>query len=284
MAKRSSNKQRIDLLMVELEMAASRTEAQRLVMAGEVTVDGQLVAKPGTLVPTNARIDIAERLPYASRGGLKLEAALDAFDISVRGLVAADVGASTGGFTDCLLQRGARRVYAIDVGYGQLAWTLRQDERVVVMERTNARHLESLPEPIHMATADVSFISLTLVLPRIRTWLTPDGIVLPLIKPQFEAGKRRVGKGGVVRDPQVHREVLQRILEWAAQNGLPPGGLIRSPITGPAGNVEFLALLRQAPPARAFDIQAAIETALGDSGSTLETPPPAPGRLETAAD
>ena len=262
MTNRSSGKQRIDILMVEQELTTSRTEAQRLLMAGQVTANGRLVTKPGTQVPIDAQIDIAERLPYASRGGLKLTAALDAFDISVQGLVAADVGASTGGFTDCLLQRGARRVYAIDVGYGQLAWPLRQDERVVVMERTNARYLERLPEPIHVATADVSFISLTLILPRIRDWLTLEGIVLPLIKPQFEAGKEQVGKGGVVRDPEVHREVLQRILTWAAQNGLQPQGLIRSPITGPAGNVEFLALLHRHPSTSTFDVQSAVEAVL----------------------
>lgn len=265
MTNRASSKQRIDILMVEQELATSRTEAQRLLMAGQVTADGQLVTKPGMQVSIHAQIDIANRkarLPYASRGGLKLEAALDAFGISVQGLVAADVGASTGGFTDCLLQRGARRVYAIDVGYGQLAWPLRQDERVVVMERTNARYLECLPEPIHVATADVSFISLTLILPRIRDWLTSDGIVLPLIKPQFEAGKEHVGKGGVVRDPEVHREVLQRILTWAAQNGLQPQGVIRSPITGPAGNVEFLALLHKGPSTSTFDVHSAVEAVL----------------------
>jgi 23S rRNA (cytidine1920-2'-O)/16S rRNA (cytidine1409-2'-O)-methyltransferase len=264
MASKSAGKQRIDVLMVQRQLANSRTEAQRLVMAGSVTVGGQLVTKPGTRVPTEAPIDIAKRMPYVSRGGLKLEAALDRFNVSVKGVVAADVGASTGGFTDCLLQRGARRVYAIDVGYGQLAWSLRQDGRVVVMERTNARHLDRLPEPIHLATADVSFISLTLILPRVRDWLIPGGLAIPLIKPQFEAGKRYVGKGGVVRDPQVHRQVLQRILSWAAQNGLPPHGLIRSPIKGPAGNVEFLALLARNASPPPFDLESAIEAVLRD--------------------
>jgi 23S rRNA (cytidine1920-2'-O)/16S rRNA (cytidine1409-2'-O)-methyltransferase len=253
---------RIDLLLVERGLAASRTEAQRLVMAGEVTAGNRQVTKPGTQVATDAPIAIAERLPYVSRGGLKLEAALDAFGVSAEGCVAADVGASTGGFSDCLLQRGARRVYAIDVGYGQLAWSLRQDPRVVVIERTNARYLERLPEAIHLATADVSFISLTLILPRIRDWLGPDGTIIPLIKPQFEAGRDRVRKGGVVRDPEVHREVLTRILTWAAKNGLPPRGLIHSPLKGPAGNVEFLAWLATSPPVPEFDIQAAIQAAL----------------------
>jgi 23S rRNA (cytidine1920-2'-O)/16S rRNA (cytidine1409-2'-O)-methyltransferase len=266
MAKRSSGKQRIDRLVVERQLASSRTEAQRLVMAGLVTVNGQLVTKPGTQVPTQARIDIAQRFPYVSRGGLKLEAALDAFGLRVKGLVAADVGASTGGFTDCLLQQGARRVYAIDVGYGQLAWALRQDERVVVMERTNARHLEQLPEPIDLGTVDVSFISLTLILPRIRDWLRPEGAVVALIKPQFEAGRSQVGKGGVVRDPETHLQVLQRILTWAPQNGLSPTGLIRSPIVGPAGNVEFLALLHRQPPTLTFEVGFAIEAVLQDPG------------------
>jgi 23S rRNA (cytidine1920-2'-O)/16S rRNA (cytidine1409-2'-O)-methyltransferase len=243
MSKKARNKQRIDLLMVEQGLCNSRTEAQRLIMAGEVRVNQQPVTKPGTQVPTQAVITVAQGLPYVSRGGLKLEAALDAFDVQVEGTIIADVGASTGGFTDCLLQRGAQRIYAIDVGYGQLAWTLRNDERVVVMERTNARHLHELPEPIDLATVDVSFISLKLVLPRIREWLFPGGTVIALIKPQFEAGRAQVGKGGVVRDPNTHRQVLQRILTWSAQNGLPPQGLIRSPIKGPSGNVEFLAAL-----------------------------------------
>jgi 23S rRNA (cytidine1920-2'-O)/16S rRNA (cytidine1409-2'-O)-methyltransferase len=243
-----SSKRRIDLLLVERELVDSRTEAQRLIMAHQVTVDGAKVTKPGTRVAQDAQISVQERMPYVSRGGLKLAAALDAFGVSVSEQVAADVGASTGGFTDCLLQRGASRVYAIDVGYGQLAWSLRQDPRVVVMERTNARYLPGLPEPIACATADVSFISLTLILPRIREWLVPDGFVIPLIKPQFEAGRDQVGKKGVVRNPDVHRQVLYHILTWAGENGLPPQGLIRSPITGPAGNVEFLALLHKAGP------------------------------------
>jgi 23S rRNA (cytidine1920-2'-O)/16S rRNA (cytidine1409-2'-O)-methyltransferase len=230
-------------LVVERGLCASRTEAQRLIMAGEVRVDDQLVTKPGTQVPVQATITIDQGLPFVSRGGFKLQAALDAFDVIVQDRVAADVGASTGGFTDCLLQRGARRIYAIDVGYGQFDWSLRNDDRVVVMERTNARYLHELPEPIQLATVDVSFISLQLILPRIHDWLEPGGKVIALIKPQFEAGRAQVGKGGIVRDPAVHRQVLLRILSWAGQNGLPPQGLIRSPIKGATGNVEFLALL-----------------------------------------
>jgi 23S rRNA (cytidine1920-2'-O)/16S rRNA (cytidine1409-2'-O)-methyltransferase len=262
MPSKPSKKTRIDLLLVERGLAASRTEAQRLIMAGQVTVDGRLASKPGSQVPVDASLAVAERLPYVSRGGLKLAAALNAFGLSVSDCIAADVGASTGGFTDCLLQHGASLVYAIDVGYGQLAWTLRQDPRVVVLERTNARHLERLPEQIDLATVDVSFISLTLVLPRVRDWLLPSGRAIALIKPQFEAGRSQVGKGGVVRDPEVHRSVLERMLVWAIENGLPPAGLIRSPVTGPAGNVEFLALLTKAVSPPHFDIVAAIDHAL----------------------
>jgi 23S rRNA (cytidine1920-2'-O)/16S rRNA (cytidine1409-2'-O)-methyltransferase len=254
----------LDLLLVERGLAESRARAQRLIMANLVAVDGRAVDKPGTRVPQDAELVIEQGLPYVSRGGLKLEAAIDAFSLSVKGDVAADVGASTGGFTDCLLQRGARRVYAIDVGYGQLAWTLRQDPRVVVMERTNARHLERLPEQIGFASIDVSFISLTLILPQVRNWLLPEATVVPLIKPQFEAGRRQVGKGGVVRDPVVHRQVLERVLEWVPNLCLYPWGLVRSPLEGPAGNIEFLALLRQDEPPTTYDLNRDIEAALND--------------------
>ncbi len=257
-------KRRLDLLLVERGLAESRARAQRLIMANVVAVDGHPVDKPGTRVPEDAEIVVEQGLPYASRGGLKLEAALDAFSVSVEGMVAADVGASTGGFTDCLLQRGACRVYAIDVGYGQLAWALRQDPRVVVMERINARHLESLPEPVGFVSIDVSFISLRLILPRVRNWLLPDGNVVPLIKPQFEAGRRQVGRGGVVRDPAVHRQVLQRLLTWAPTLQLYTWGVIRSPLEGPAGNIEFLALLRQERPPPAYDLSRAVEAVLSD--------------------
>jgi 23S rRNA (cytidine1920-2'-O)/16S rRNA (cytidine1409-2'-O)-methyltransferase len=259
---KSKERQRIDLLLVERGLAASRAEAQRLIMANEVTANSAQVDKPGIRVPVDAEIAVAQKLPFVSRGGLKLAAALDAFHISTQGLVAADVGASTGGFTDCMLQRGACRVYAIDVGYGQLAWSLRQDPRVVVMERTNARYVEALPEIVQLVTADVSFISLTLILPRAKDWLAPEGFAIPLIKPQFEAGKDKVGKGGVVRDPQTHREVLHRILAWASGNGLPPQGLVRSPITGPAGNIEFLTLLKKTSTPCSLDIDAAIDAVL----------------------
>ena len=235
-------KERLDLLLVQRGLTSSRQQAQRLIMAGEVTVGERKVDKPGTRVPVGADIALAASQPYASRGGTKLAAALDRFGVKVSGLTVADVGASTGGFTDCLLQRGASRVYAIDVGYGQLAWELRNDPRVVVMERTNARYLDQLPEKVGLATIDVSFISLRLIIPPVVGWLAPGGRVLALIKPQFEAGRGQVGKGGVVRDPALHRQVLEDILDWAGCQHLGLRGLVRSPLTGPAGNVEFLAL------------------------------------------
>jgi len=237
----------LDLLLVQRGLAESRERAQALIRAGQVLVDDQVADKPGRRVPSNAALRLRSRLPYVSRGGLKLEAALNAFGLDVAGWVVADVGASTGGFTDCLLQRGAARVYAIDVGYGQLAWKLRRDPRVVVMERTNIRFLESLPEPVDLATVDVSFIGLELVLPAVMRLLKPQGQIVALVKPQFEAGRRQVGKGGVVRDPAVHRQVLTRLIEWAVEHGLRVLGLIPSPITGPRGNVEFLLHLALGP-------------------------------------
>lgn len=236
-----SRKERLDLLLVERGLADSRQQAQRLILAGEVTVDGQPMDKPGTRVPVVARLAVVGSLPYVSRGGLKLAAALDAFGLDVNGWIVADVGASTGGFTDCLVQRGAARVYAVDVGYGQLAWKLQQDPRVVVMDRTNARYLERLPEAVDLVTVDVSFISLRLILPTVSGWLRPGGRIVALIKPQFEAGRGQVGKGGVVRDPAVHRAILEGLVSWADLQGWGLLGLIRSPVTGPAGNVEFLA-------------------------------------------
>ncbi|MBN1993020.1 MAG: TlyA family RNA methyltransferase [Anaerolineae bacterium] len=233
-------KRRLDILLTEKGLADSRSKAQALIMAGKVRVDGRPITKAGAQIPLEARLNVEDDLPYASRGGLKLAAALDEFALDPRGTVCTDVGASTGGFTDVLLQRGAARVYAIDVGYGQLAWSLRQDERVVVMERTNARYLETLPEQIDLATIDVSFISLKLIFPAVVKWLQPAGLVVALVKPQFEAGKTQVGKGGVVRDRAVQRQVLEKVLAYAAEAGLIPFGLLPSPITGPAGNQEFL--------------------------------------------
>jgi 23S rRNA (cytidine1920-2'-O)/16S rRNA (cytidine1409-2'-O)-methyltransferase len=236
---------RLDELIVARGLAPTRSQAQRLIMAGDVIVEGLPAAKPGMPVPADAKIETKRALPYVSRGGLKLEAALNTFGLDPTGWICADIGASTGGFTDCLLQHGASRVYAIDVGYGQLAWSLRQDSRVIPIERTNVRHLESLPEPVQLATVDVAFISLRLVLPRLVTMLQNNGHIIALIKPQFEVGKGRVGKSGVVRDPRLHREVLAERLAGATELRLAPAGLIRSPLKGPAGNVEFLVWLRR---------------------------------------
>ncbi len=255
-------KKRLDVLLVERGLVESRERGKRLIMAGQVLVDGQVLDKPGMRVAGGADIRLQAKPPYVSRGGLKLEAALDSFAVQVAGAVAADVGASTGGFTDCLLQRGASKVYAIDVGYGQLAWRLRQHPRVVVMERVNARYLESLPEPIDLATIDVSFISLKLVLPSVTGWLEPAGDIIALIKPQFEAGRAEVGRGGVVKDPEVHRAVLSKILGWALDHGLVVRGLIASPLKGPAGNVEFLAHLSQGYGEASIEIEEAIAKCL----------------------
>jgi len=241
---------RLDNLLVARGLAETRSKAQALVMAGNVRVAGQPATKPGAMVDEHAPLEVTAALPYASRGGYKLAHALDAFGISPAGLVALDVGASTGGFTDVLLQRGAAHVYAVDVGYGILDYRLRADPRVTVLERTNIRQLAALPGGIHAdcATIDVSFISLRLVLPAVRLLLTASGWIVALIKPQFEAGADQVGKGGVVRDPAVHRAVLTTTLAAAAEHGLPPRGLVRSPITGPAGNIEFLAWLQPGGP------------------------------------
>lgn len=258
------NKIRLDSLLVQQGLAESRSQAQALVLAGQVHVNGELAAKPGARVPADAQVRVLQKLAYVSRGGLKLAAALDVFQISVADAICADVGASTGGFTDCLLQQGAARVYAIDVGYGQLAWKLRQDERVVVMERTNARYLESLPELVEIVTIDVSFISLQLLFPAVVGWLAPGADVIPLVKPQFEAQREQVGKKGVVRDPAVHRLVLEKVARHAVAHGLAVRGVIRSPIIGPAGNVEFLMHLRLGASGDDFDLSAAIDECLAD--------------------
>lgn len=240
-------KQRLDLLLVERGLVESREQARRLIMAGEVLVDEQVSDKPGHTVPLDAALRVRTPLPYVSRGGQKLEAALRAFAVVVTEKVAVDVGASTGGFTDCLLQHGVSRVFAIDVGYGQLAWKLRSDPRVVVLERTNIRLLTQLPAAIlaDLAVIDASFISLALVLPPTLNLLADQGEIIALIKPQFEAGQEDVGKGGVVRDAKVHQRVLQETLDLAAPLGLSVAGLIASPLLGPAGNVEFLVWLRR---------------------------------------
>ncbi|MCA9872803.1 MAG: TlyA family RNA methyltransferase [Anaerolineales bacterium] len=240
----AKNKERLDKLLVQRGLADTRSKGQALILAGEVFVDGERVDKAGTAVSTTANIELKTPMPYVGRGGFKLAGALEEFGLAVNGRVCADVGACTGGFTDVLLQQGAARVYAIDVGYGQLDWKLRQDERVVVMERTNARYLESLPEPAAFVCIDVSFISLRLILPAVQKWLDAAGDVVALIKPQFEAGPEQVGKGGIVKDTAVHRQVLLAMLEWSRQHGFVPWGLMRSPVTGADGNVEFLVWLR----------------------------------------
>lgn len=239
-----SRRQRADLLLVERGLAESRSLAQRLVMGGQVWADEQLVHKPSTLLAPDVRLEVRQPPRYVSRGGEKLEAALQTFDIRPRGWICADVGASTGGFTDCLLQHGAAKVYAIDVGRGVLHWKLRNDPKVVVMERTNARQLHELPEALRLVTIDVAFISLDLILPRVASWLDRSGQIVALVKPQFEAGPAQVGKGGVVRDPAVHRKVVEHAMATAAALELQPRGLIRSPLLGPKGNVEFLLWLR----------------------------------------
>jgi 23S rRNA (cytidine1920-2'-O)/16S rRNA (cytidine1409-2'-O)-methyltransferase len=238
-----SERQRLDTLVYQRGLAPSRAQAQALILAGAITVDGRRITQAGTQVPTTASLACLKPAHrYVSRGGDKLAAALDAFHPIIRDRVCLDIGASTGGFTDCLLQAGARRVYAIDVGYGQLDWRLRTDARVVVYERTNARYLQpqDLPERAHIMTVDASFISLRLLLPTLVELLEPHAEVITLIKPQFEVGKGQVGKGGVVRDPQLHGQALWEVLTTAQAYGLGVRGGIVSPLLGPKGNREFL--------------------------------------------
>lgn len=237
--------ERLDILLHQRNLAPSREKARGMIMAGEVSVNGVMVDKPGTKVTLTAEITLKVKPRFVSRGGEKLEGAFQHFSISAEGKICADVGASTGGFTDCLLQMGASRVYAIDVGYGILDASLRNDSRVVVMERTNARHLEALAEPVSLVVADASFISLKLLLPTMAKWLVPQSDIITLIKPQFEAGKKEVDKGnGVIRDPRIHQRVLVDVLTFAHELGFKLAGLRRSPLIGPAGNIEFLAWLQ----------------------------------------
>ncbi|MBS4030818.1 MAG: TlyA family RNA methyltransferase [Clostridiales bacterium] len=239
-----SERKRIDLLLTDKGLFPTRSAARAAVMAGLVTVDGRKVDKPGTMATEEAQIHVKELPRYVSRGGLKLEKALRQFSIHVTGKIVMDIGASTGGFTDCLLQAGAARVYSIDVGYGQLDWKLRQDERVVSMERTNVRHLEpdQIPEPVDLAVVDVSFISLALIFPVLVRFGVPE--VVALVKPQFEVGKGRVGKKGVVRDPDDHLEVLLNAIRVAEHEGFTAIDLSYSPLRGPEGNIEYLLHLR----------------------------------------
>ena len=236
-------KKRLDILLCERCLTESRQRAQAVIMAGQVYVAGRKVDKAGAPVEETAEIEVrGKTLAYVSRGGLKLEKAMQVFPIDLKGAVCGDIGASTGGFTDCMLQNGAEKVYAVDVGYGQLAWSLRSDPRVVCMERTNVRYLtaEQIPEPLDFGTVDVSFISLKLILPALRGILKPDGQVVCLVKPQFEAGREKVGKKGVVRDPAVHLEVLRQFLQNAHEADFTVKEMTFSPIRGPEGNIEYL--------------------------------------------
>lgn len=244
------HKERLDLILVEKGLCDSRTRAQSLIMSGEVYVNGQKSDKAGTLTEVDAAIEVRfNPCPYVSRGGLKLEKALREFGVDPTGLTCLDSGASTGGFTDCLLQNGAKKVFAIDVGYGQLAWKIRSNPRVVCMERTNIRYVtpEQLGQAVDLAVIDVSFISLRIVLPAVKALLAADGQIVCLIKPQFEAGKEKVGKKGVVRDPAVHKAVLDGFLELAAQMEMTVCNLTFSPVKGPEGNIEFLGRLSMLP-------------------------------------
>lgn len=262
-------KERLDALLVRRGYFSSRSQAAAAILAGDVKVDGVRTAKAGQPVAGDAGIEILSAPRYVSRGGLKLERALQAFALDVRGRAALDAGASTGGFTDCLLQHGARRVIAVDVGYGQLDWSLRQDERVIVLERRNLRHLqpEDLPERPDLATLDLSFISLKKVLPAVIKCLQPGFEIVALVKPQFEAGRGQVGSGGVVRDPEVHRQVLDGIWSFAEEQGLSVCGLTDSGTPGPGGNIEYLIWLRPAgdegclPPERREAVEAAVSAA-----------------------
>lgn len=239
-------KQRLDVLLTQLGLVESRQKAQALIMAGQVYVEGQKVSKAGSPTEEAANIEVrGATMRYVSRGGLKLEKAMATFPIDLNGRICADIGASTGGFTDCMLQNGAQKVYAVDVGYGQLAWSLRNDPRVVCLERTNARYLsnEQIPEPLTFASIDVSFISLKLILPPLRALMPENGEVACLIKPQFEAGKEGVGKKGVVRDPKVHLAVLEQFLINADDADFEVKGITFSPIRGPEGNIEYLGYL-----------------------------------------
>jgi len=245
-----ARKERLDLLLVQRNLIESREKAKAVIMSGDVYVAGQRVDKAGTMVDPEAEIEVRGSVcPYVSRGGLKLEKALRDFGVDPTGYVCSDSGASTGGFTDCLLQKGAKKVFAIDVGYGQLAWSIRTDPRVVCMERTNIRYVtpEDIGEPLDLSVVDVSFISLSIVLPAIRELLKEDGQVLCLIKPQFEAGKEKVGKKGVVRDPAVHLEVLQNFVALAKRLSFTIRNLTFSPVKGPEGNIEFLGHLSRIP-------------------------------------
>lgn len=265
-----SGKTRLDVLLVERGLQETRQKAQAMIMSGLVYVDGRKVDKAGTAVPDDARLEVrGSALRYVSRGGLKLEKAISAFRLSLDGALCADIGASTGGFTDCMLQNGAAKVYAVDVGYGQLDWKLRNDARVVCMERTNARYLdrEQIPDELDFASVDVSFISLRLILPAVHGLLKAGGHVACLIKPQFEAGREKVGKKGVVRDPAVHLEVLEQFLQNAKESGFTVLDITYSPIRGPEGNIEYLGYLESGEwVEKEFDLKALVAASHTDLG------------------
>src|SRR3990167_747948 len=240
-------KRRLDNLLLERGIVQSRERAKGLILSGDVRVNGNPVNKVGTLIDENAEIEITKDIPYVSRGGLKLEKAIKEFNINVKDKAAIDVGASTGGFTDCLIQYGAKKVYAVDVGYGQLAWKLRNDPRVVIIERKNVRYIKpsDIGEPVDIATIDVSFISLKLVLPVVKKLLKENGEIIALIKPQFEVGKGEVGKGGIVKDEEKHKKVISEIKSFAIDSGFKVLNVTESPIAGQKGNVEFLIYLQK---------------------------------------
>jgi 23S rRNA (cytidine1920-2'-O)/16S rRNA (cytidine1409-2'-O)-methyltransferase len=270
---KAMHKERLDILVTDLGLAESRSLAQRLIMAGQVLVNGEMVVKPSEKILPESEIRLKEKAPYVSRGGEKLEAAIQAFGfVDISGWVCADVGSSTGGFTDCLLQHGARKVFAIDVGYGQLHWSLRKNPSVVVMERTNARYVEKLDEPVQLIVIDASFISLKIFWDVFPKWfIKTPGQVIALIKPQFEAGKKQSAKGeGVIRDKQVHKQVLNDVLQGAQDHRYGILGLINSPILGPKGNREFLVHL-QYPLTEKSDISGLIdELNLDDEMENIE--------------
>lgn len=254
-------KERLDQALVNRGLVGSREKSKALIMAGKVYVNEVKVEKPGTQVKQEDVLQIkGEEIPYVSRGGLKLKKAVDSFNLDLRGKIILDIGASTGGFTHCALLEGAQKVYAVDVGYGQLDWSLRQDPRVVCLERTNARYLseKEIPEKVDIITIDVAFISLEKILPAAANLLKEEGAIMALVKPQFEAGREKVGKKGVVREPAIHREVLERVLSYCRAFGLEPYGLDYSPVTGPEGNLEFLLLLKKNGVTAAVDWQQVI--------------------------
>lgn len=263
-------KERLDVLLVKRNLAASREKAKAIIMSGNVYVDNQKEDKPGTTFPEESKIEVrGHTLPYVSRGGFKLEKAMKEFQVSVEGKVCTDVGSSTGGFTDCMLQNGAVKVFAIDVGHGQLDWKLRQDERVVCMEKTNIRYVtpEDIDDALDFASVDVSFISLTKVLGPARALLKDNGQMVCLIKPQFEAGREKVGKKGVVRDKAVHEEVINKVIDFALEIGFSVHNLEYSPIKGPEGNIEYLVYIEKTGEAvkeESVDVQAVVEAAHGE--------------------